>query len=194
MSDAARLADPIAALESLPRGAALILRHYGQPGRAEMARRLVRAARPLGVRIFIAGDWRLAIRTGAAGVHLPEAALGAPLSIGPAVRAKKLFVTAAAHSAMALLLAGKRGVSAALLGPVFPTRSHPGRAALGPLRFAALCRLCPVPVIALGGIDARSARKIRASGAAGIAGIGGIAGPGAETGARKVMARRGRLV
>ena len=94
MSDAARLADPIAALESLPRGAALILRHYGQPGRAEMARRLVRAARPLGVRIFIAGDWRLAIRTGAAG----------------------------------------------------------------------------------------------------IAGIGGIAGPGAETGARKVMARRGRLV
>ncbi len=176
MSDVARLPDPLAALTRLPRGAALILRHYGQPGRAALARRLVRAARPLGIVVLIAGDWRLAVRAGAAGLHLPEAALKAPLAIGPAVRSKKMFVTITAHSPKTLFAAGKRGVSAALVGPVFPTQSHPGRPAMGPLRFAALCRLCPVPVIALGGIDARSARKIRDSGAAGIAGIAGIGG------------------
>ncbi len=194
MSDEARLADPVAALARLPRGAAVILRHYGAASRAALARRLVRAARRRGIAVLVAGDWRLAVESGAAGLHLPEAALGTPLAIGPAVRSKKLFVTVSAHSSNALFLAGKRGISAALLGPVFPTRSHPGRPALGPLRFAALCRISPVPVIALGGIDARSALKIRDSGAAGIAGIGGIAGSCSSTGGAKVMARRGRVV
>lgn len=176
MSDAARLPDPLAALRHVPRGTAIVLRHYGAPGRAELAPRLVEAARRRGAIVLIAGDWRLAVRTGAAGVHLPEAALKAPLALGAAVRTKKLFVTIAAHSLGAVFRAAKRGASAAIVGPVFPTQSHPGRAGLGALRFAALCRQSPIPVIALGGIDSRSALLLRDSGAAGIAGIGGIVG------------------
>lgn len=178
MSDAARLPDPLAVPRYLPRGAAIILRHYGAPGRAELARRLVEAARRRGAIVLIAGDWRLAVRTGAAGVHLPEAALKAPLALGAAVRTKKLFVTIAAHSLGAVFNAARRGASAAVVGTVFPTPSHPGRPCLGALRFAALCRKSPIPVIALGGIDARSARRLLDSGAAGIAGIGGIIGIG----------------
>lgn len=178
MSDAARLPDPLAVVRRLPRGAAIILRHYGAPGRAELARRLVRAGRARGVIVLVAGDWRLTVRTGAAGVHLPEAALKAPLALGAAVQAKKLFVTIAAHSLGVVFRAARRGASAAIVGPVFPTPSHPGRAGLGALRFAALVRRSPIPIIALGGIDARSVKRLRATGAAGLAGIGGIIGIG----------------
>lgn len=183
MSDEARVPDPLAALRCLPRGAAIILRHYGAPSRAALARRLVEAARRRGVAVAVAGDWRLAVRTGAAGVHLPEAALKASLPLGAAVRAKKLFVTMAAHSLGAVFKAARRGASAAIVGAVFPTPSHPGRPCLGVLRFAALCRKSPIPVVALGGIDARSAMRLLDSGAAGIAGIGGVLGRGQGYGA-----------
>ena len=60
-----------------------------------------------------------------------------------------------------------------LLSPVFETKSHPGNAGLGVLKFAAWGRRAPLPVYALGGIDAGNARRLSHSGAAGIAGIGG---------------------
>ena len=67
------------------------------------------------------------------------------------------------------------GVDAVLLSPVFPTKSHPGAAPIGPLRFAAWVRECPLPVYALGGVSLQSARRLASSGAAGFAGIGGFA-------------------
>ena len=50
---------------------------------------------------------------------------------------------------------------AVLLSPVFPTRSHPGAASLGPLRFRLLAARAQVPVIALGGMNRRSARRLK---------------------------------
>src|SRR4051812_18344269 len=72
MSDATRLPDPAAALSGLPRGAGVILRHYGAADRAGLADRLARLCRARGLVLVIAGDWRLAARVGAMGVHLAE--------------------------------------------------------------------------------------------------------------------------
>jgi thiamine-phosphate pyrophosphorylase len=47
-----------------------------------------------------------------------------------------------------------------LLSPVFATRSHPGAATLGPVRFRLLAARSLVPVIALGGMDTRRARRL----------------------------------
>ena len=63
---------------------------------------------------------------------------------------------------------------AALLAPVFETKSHPTRSHLGPVRFAALTRKADVPVYALGGIANDNAARLVESNAAGIAAIGGF--------------------
>ncbi|MEY5032109.1 MAG: hypothetical protein RL354_1140, partial [Planctomycetota bacterium] len=51
--------------------------------------------------------------------------------------------------------------SAVLLSPVFPTRSHPGAAVLGALRFLLMAQRSPLPVIALGGMTKRRAARKR---------------------------------
>jgi thiamine-phosphate pyrophosphorylase len=67
-----------------------------------------------------------------------------------------------------------------ILSPVFPTRSHPGAPALGPLRWAALARRAAGPVVALGGVDGARARRLprRTAGLAAIDALGGAAAPG----------------
>ena len=171
MTDEARLADPLPAARALPRGSAVILRHYGAPARAALARRLAAIARARGLLLLVGEDPALARRVGAAGVHLPERAIRR----ASAVRWQAgWLVTAAAHSPAALRLAAAAGADAALLSPVFATASHPGVPALGPRRFQALAAACPLPVYALGGIDAARARSLCGSGAVGIAGIGGL--------------------
>ena len=173
-SDAKRLPDPLAALDRLPRGSGVVFRHYRASGRAALARALVRKARARGIHVLVAGDARLAARTRALGLHLPEALLGAPLAFGPTKRLKFSIVTIAAHSLRTLFRAARLGADAAILGPVFPTASHPGATPLGPLRFARFCRKSPIPVYAIGGVGPRTALRLKASGAIGFAGIGAI--------------------
>ena len=173
MTDELRLADPLPAAHALPAGSAIILRHYGVPERAALARRLAAIARRRRLLLLVGGDPALARRVGAAGVHLPERAIR---HAGAVRWHASWLVTAAAHSHAALLSAAAAGADAALLSPVFATASHPGGRALGPHRFAALTQASPLPVYALGGIDDENARLLRGSGAVGIAGIAGIGG------------------
>jgi thiamine-phosphate pyrophosphorylase len=173
-SDEARLPDPLAALDRLPRGAGIVFRHYGALARSALARALARRGRAFGIRVLVAGDARLAFAVRADGLHLPEAALGAPLAVGPRARRKSVIVTMAAHSLRAVFRASRLGADAAVLGPVFPTASHPGAVPIGPLRFARFCRKSPIPVYAIGGINPKTAPRLKDSGAAGIAGIGAI--------------------
>lgn len=176
VTDEARLADPAAAVGRLPRGAAVILRHYGAPGRAALARRLAGLCRRRGVRLLIAGDWRLAAAVGADGVHLPEALArrGPPAWGAAAARRPGFVVTAAAHSPAALWRAARAGADAALLSPAFATLSHPGAAAIGAVRFAAWCRAAPLPVYALGGVDGGTALRLKGSGLAGVAALSAL--------------------
>ena len=48
-----------------------------------------------------------------------------------------------------------------MLSPVFATRSHPGTAGLGPTRFRLMAAQACLPVIALGGLNARTAKRLR---------------------------------
>jgi thiamine-phosphate pyrophosphorylase len=64
-------------------------------------------------------------------------------------------------------------VDCLFLSPLFPTQSHPGAPALGPLRWATLAKGLPAPCMALGGITpARlGAVPCRAAGVAAIEGL-----------------------
>ncbi|MEK7244762.1 MAG: thiamine phosphate synthase [Pseudomonadota bacterium] len=150
-------------------------------------------ARARGIRVLVAGDPRLAARVGAAGLHLPEARLGAPLAMIPRMLRKSAIITVAAHSPRTLFRAARLGADAAVLGPVFPTASHPGAPPMGPLRFARFCRKSPIPVYAIGGIGPRTAPKLKDSGAIGFAGIGAIQLPGRPAAKAAMTKDRARL-
>jgi len=177
MTDEARHPDPGPAIAGLAAGSAVIFRHYGAANRRGLAEKLARQCRSRHLLFLVAGDPRLALAVNADGLHIPER-----LVLGPGNwrlwRRPGWLVTAAAHSPAALARAARAGVDAALLSPVFATRSHPGAPTIGPLRFAAWARRAAVPVYALGGLSAVRPglgwRRIRASGAAGWASVGGF--------------------
>jgi len=171
MTDEKRLLDPLPVVRALPPGSAVILRHYDDPNRAELAARLINEVRGQRIRVLIAGDARLALRIGAHGLHLTEALVRHGGRAWRKWRKPGWLVTAAAHSPEALVRAGRLGVNAALLSPVFPTASHPKARPLGTIRFASWCRTSPLAVYALGGITPANARRLKGCGLDGIAGI-----------------------
>ena len=132
------------------------------------ARRLVRLCRYRGHRVLLAGPMHLALASRADGVHvgrLPPGARSLP-------RNRRLrWISAAARSQPEVVRARRSRADLLFLSPAFPTASHPGLPALGPLRFAALARRFGGPVIALGGMTEARARRLSSCGADGWAAI-----------------------
>ena len=175
VTDRNRLPNPLAAIERLPRGAAVLLRDYELPDRSLFANKLTKLCRRRGLRLMIAGDVRLAAAVHADGIHFSESA--ARRSAHPRIRPTS-FTTFACHDAASLHRAEARGATACLLSPVFKTASHPTARPLGPWRFAKLARGANLPVYALGGVNEHTARRLLGSGACGVAAIGALAAPG----------------
>lgn len=105
---------------------------------------------------------------GASGVHLPWREAQA-LSERPVPANSWLGVSC--HSIEQLRHAECLGADYAVLGPVQPTESHPGRPSLGWETFAQLVASATIPVFGLGGLGPEHEQKARALGAQGIAGI-----------------------
>ncbi len=151
-----------AALKRLPRGSGLIYRHYhlSPISRRTRFERLARIARSCGHLVILGGSANEARAWGADGAY------GAPhlMKLGP--RAIRLV---AVHSLRELAQA--RRADAILLSPVFPTRSHPGGANLGAVRFLSLARRSRHPIIALGGMNPARARHLGAPRWAAIDGL-----------------------
>jgi len=164
LTDPVRTPDPMGAIARLPRGAAVIYRHFGAPERVRVAKQLARVCRRRGLVLLIAADPDLARRVRAAGVHWPE-------TRAPERRTSAGLVTMAAHSLEALRRAAAFGADAALLSPIFPTKSNSDHPTLGPFRASQWARAAGLPVIALGGVTPRRARTLAGRGFAGIAAI-----------------------
>ncbi len=173
MTDAVRLPDPFAAVKRLPFDAALLLRHPDPGARRALADRLVPICRARDLLVIVSDDLALAEACGADGLHLPErsAARTEALAIR---RIWRGLLTCAAHSPRALRRAAVIQADAVLLSPVFPTQSHPGSNAIGPLRFLAWAREARCPVYALGGMSAANSGRLSGRAIVGIAGIGGL--------------------
>ncbi len=172
MTDDARLPDPLAAARLLPKGSAIILRHRDAAVREILAQALKAIARRRGLVLLIAGDGMLAARIRADGLHLPEARMK-ELAHWRAARPSWL-ITVAVHSERALLRAGLAHADAALLAPVFASRSHPDRPGIGPLRTRSIALRARVPIYAMGGIGAANAARLGGARLAGIAAIEGL--------------------
>lgn len=134
--------------------------------RTDFARAAVDLCRRAGARVLINGDEGLTRTCGADGIHLPS-----PLLMKASTRPDFPLVGASCHSQAELDHAAKLGVDFAVLGPVMPTASHPGRDNMGWEAFAQLLARCPLPVYALGGMRRTDLPNAREAGAQGIAAI-----------------------
>lgn len=144
LSDARNDAALEQALLRLPRGSGFVFRHYHLPAGERRTRfaQLLRLARARGHVVLLAGTAAAARRWGADGSYGPAGTL------------------ATVHDLRELARANRSQAAAVLLSPVFPTRSHPGAAALGPLKFRLLARRSRLPVVALGGMSRATARRL----------------------------------
>lgn len=144
------------ALARLPRNGGIVFRHYGLNAaeRRRLFARIARIARKKNL-VLLAGGGAL---RGSDGVHGGHGGRGGLRS-------------ASAHSLPELKAAERRGAHVVFVSPVFPTRSHPGARTLGCVRFGLLARQARIPVIALGGVDARRGQSLKPLGAYGWAGI-----------------------
>ncbi len=131
------------ALERLPKGSGLVFRHYSlaPAERRELFERVRRVARRRRLLLLVAGK---GLRGD--GVHGGRRGGG--------------FRSASAHDLLELKAAERAGAKLVFLSPAFPTRSHPGARALGPVRFGLIAGQARIAVIALGGMDQRKARRI----------------------------------
>lgn len=174
MTDAARGIDPIAAVLRLPPGSGVIIRHGDDAARRGAAVRLAPLCRARRIAVLIAADWRLAATLRADGVHVPERLLqaGPPAGLRLWLRGRRGVMTASAHSLLAARRAQARGANAVLIAPVLPTASHPGRPALGRVRFAAMARALATPVVALGGMAPATLPALNGIRCWGVAGVG----------------------
>jgi thiamine-phosphate pyrophosphorylase len=144
------------ALERLPRGGGVVFRHYGLElaDRRALFARVVRTARRRGLVLIRAGAERLG--RGEDGVHGRR---GYGLRTWPA------------HDRREAVTAIRAGADAVFVSPVFATRSHPGARALGRSRLGLMLRGLPVPIIALGGMNAQRAASLQPLGIYGWAAI-----------------------
>lgn len=114
----------------------------------------------------VAGE--IALKVGAAGIHVPSPYL-------PAIRHRPVSDTAlmgvSVHNAAELADAVRIKADFAVLGPVLPTLSHVGAPTLGWDGFERLVSVQPLPVYALGGVSPAHLESAWRAGGQGVAGI-----------------------
>lgn len=162
------------AVAAAPARVAVQLRDKDLGGRDlfALAVRLREVCRPHGVPLLVNDRLDVALAAGADGVHLPADAL-------PAAEARRALpaglVGASCHAPGETR--ERSGADFVVLGPIHDTpskRPFGPPLGLGALRVAVRCS--PVPVIAIGGIDAANAAAAAGTGCAGVACLSAVWG------------------
>jgi thiamine-phosphate diphosphorylase len=142
-------------------------RESGGGALARAAERMLSLARPPEAAVFVNGRADIAAAVGAQGVQLAAG------DLAPSDARRVLpngWIGRSVHSTAEARTAIEEGADFLLVGSIFETATHPGRAPAG----LALVRDTAVlgrPVIAIGGIDAGRAAEARDAGAYGVAAI-----------------------
>jgi len=148
---------------------ALHVRDRGGPGArlAAASLRMVALVRPPEAAVFVSGRPDIAAATGAHGVQLSAG------DLSPADARRVLlhgWIGRSVHSVDEARVAVEEGADFLVVGSIYETPSHSGRAAVGTgllLETAKLGR----PVIAIGGITPERVPELKAAGAYGVAAI-----------------------
>lgn len=158
MTDARFGDDLLTAAARLPPRSAIVIRSFALPaaGRAALIRDLRRLAQARRHLLIWAGE------------HRPPGYAG---RLGKQRRPDDSWLVMPVHDAREAAQARRHRAEAALISPVYPTRSHPGAATLGRPGFARLSAASGWRGIALGGMSRVRFRALRCQGAQGWAAI-----------------------
>ena len=148
VTDDDRLPDPVAAARALPKGSLVIVRSRDATRRRALGEAL--RDETSGLILLAADDPVLAGKLH--GLHLPE--IHARYAAHWRVRRPHWVITVAAHASRGL---HAPYADAALLSPVFATKSHPNVQILTPVRARLMAQRALLPVLALGGVTSRNA-------------------------------------
>ncbi len=118
--------------------------------------------------LLVNGPLAVALAAEADGVHLPE---DAP----PVERPREGFLVGrSVHSLAAARRAEREGVDYLIAGPVYETRSHPGREPAGLTLIEEVARSVRTPTLAIGGVTAERVDEVVRAGASGVAVISAV--------------------
>jgi len=173
MTDPQRVKDLPHTAARLPKGCAIIYRHFGDPKRHITAALLRRITYEQEQQLLIGGgDIDLARHVKADGVHFKRD----PLLSGP-IKMRRLYQD------MIITMAGlKKGsyraplscLDGLFISSIFTSQSPSAGRPIGTDRLKHICETLNVPIFALGGITQNTAAKLLGSGAYGLAAINGF--------------------
>ncbi len=168
-TDPARVADPEAVAERLPRGAGVVFRAFGASDAEERGLRLRAIADRRGLVLLAGADEVLADTIGADGLHLPEKARDS----APMLRTRRpgWLITVAAHDLNAVRAASALGADALVVSPVFESNSPSAGTPLGVEGLRTLVAATATPIYALGGIRALTVEGLKNTGIVGLAAV-----------------------
>ncbi len=152
------------------------------------AEALIRELAPRGVPLFINDRVDVAAIAGAAGVHLGDEDLGVAAArslLGP-----EAWIGRTARSPEAARRAAEEGADYVGAGTIYPGGTKPGVPVIGLDGLRTVAKASPVPVVAIGGIDAERAVACVMAGAAGIAAIGALFAGAPDAAEVEARARR----
>ena len=173
----------VAAVEAAVQGGAdaVQLREKDPDGRSlppedllPLARRLRQATLGRAL-LLVNGSLEVALASEADGVHLPGSApsVWRPRETVP-VGGQRFLVGRSVHSLEAARRAEAEGADYLVAGPVYETRSHPGREPAGLSLIEGITRRVRVPVLAIGGVNAGRVDEVVRAGASGVAVISAV--------------------
>jgi len=137
-----------------------------------LALTLLRIARRHGARLTLHGHAALAKACGSDGVHLPA---GGDPAASRALLGPDKLIGVSLHTVTEAEAIDRNVVDYAIAGPAFETPSKPGYGPeIGHKGLAEIARAAPVPVLAIGGLNATRAAEVLAAGPLGIAVMGSI--------------------
>lgn len=173
MTDPKRIKDLPAQIACLPKGCAVIYRHFGDPQRTTIAGLLRQYTKSNGQQLLIGGgDIELANNIEADGVHFRRSAnLHGPIIYRKTHRKKIITMaglkTGHYHNELSCL-------DGLLISSIFPSQSPSSGPPIGTKALAKLCQTLDVPIFALGGITPKTAPQLLGTGVYGLAAIDGF--------------------
>ncbi len=180
MTDPSVHQDVLAAARSMPKGAAILYRHFGTDDRQEMAAKLRQITFARGQQLLIGNDPELAINCGADGVHFTrDAALTAPMLWR--ARCPDWLISMAGIKENAPDGVSGEGdyidyggdlsvLDGLMVSPIFASDSPSAGQPIGVKRLLSIAAVLGAPIYALGGVNEMTAEALEGCGLSGVAG------------------------
>ena len=175
---AARGRDLARIAECAIRGGADVIQLRDKTGSArqvlETAGRLLAVTRPASIPLIINDRIDIALASGADGVHVGQDDL--PVSVARRILGPDRIIGKSTHSLQQALEADREGAEYLAVGPLYTTPTKPDSQSVGRALIAQVRAKIHTPLVAIGGIEARTLPEVLQAGATCVAVVRAVCG------------------